>query len=59
VASTAAIGQTQAALRAAHLRYHLLAAEVLTHSQMQHYAELRGYAGGDAKPMRHPGRHHR
>jgi hypothetical protein len=43
--TTAAIGQTQAALRAAHLRYHLLAADVLTHAQMRRYAELRGYHG--------------
>ena len=57
-ASTAAIGQTQAALRAAHLRYHLLAAEVLTLSQMQRYAELRGYQG-EAKSTPHRPGHHR
>src|SRR5215211_3888596 len=41
--ATAQIGQTQAALRATHLRYHLLTAEVLTPDQMQRYAHLRGY----------------
>jgi hypothetical protein len=34
-ASTAAIGQTQAALRATHLRYHLLTADILTPAQIQ------------------------
>jgi hypothetical protein len=56
-ALTAAIGQTRAELRAAHLRYHLLAAEVLTQAQMQRYAELRGYQG-DAKPAPHHPRRH-
>jgi len=46
-AATAQIGQTQAALRATHLRYHLLTVEVLTTDQMQTYARLRGY---DAAP---------
>jgi hypothetical protein len=41
------IGGTQAALRDAHLRYHLLAADLLTPAQLRRYAELRGYAGGD------------
>jgi Spy/CpxP family protein refolding chaperone len=44
--ATAAIGATQAALRAAHLRYHLAQVEVLTPEQVRRYAELRGYAGG-------------
>jgi Spy/CpxP family protein refolding chaperone len=51
---TAAIGQTQGALRAAHLRYHLAQAELLTPEQMHRYAELRGYAGGQG----HSGGHH-
>jgi len=51
---TAAIGRTQAALRAAHLRYHLEQAELLTSDQMRRYAELRGYAGGQG----HSGGHH-
>jgi hypothetical protein len=42
-ASTQAIGSTQAALRAAHLRYHLSTLEVLTPHQVHLYAELRGY----------------
>jgi LTXXQ motif family protein len=42
---TAGIGTTQAALRAAHLKYHLSTAAVLTPTQAQRYAELRGYAG--------------
>jgi hypothetical protein len=44
--ATAAIGAIQAALRAAHLRYHLAQVEVLTAEQVRRYAELRGYAGG-------------
>jgi hypothetical protein len=43
VEATGAIGQTQAQLRAAHLRYHLLTIEVLTSDQLQRYASLRGY----------------
>src|SRR5215213_2147858 len=50
-AATAQIGQTQAALRATHLRYHLLTVEVLTTDQMQTYARLRGYAA--APDQRH------
>jgi hypothetical protein len=41
--ATAAIAQTQGALRAAHLKYHLTMMEVLTPGQVEHYAELRGY----------------
>jgi Spy/CpxP family protein refolding chaperone len=41
---TKAIGETQALLRAAHLKYHLTTAELLTTDQSRHYAELRGYA---------------
>jgi Spy/CpxP family protein refolding chaperone len=48
VQATSAIGTTQAALRAAHLRYHLTMVDVLTPDQMQRYAELRGYRS--AKP---------
>jgi Spy/CpxP family protein refolding chaperone len=56
VASTQAIGATQAALRATHLKYHLLTLDVLTPGQVQFYAELRGYAG----PVQHdPARQHR
>jgi Spy/CpxP family protein refolding chaperone len=53
-ASTEAIGATHAALRQAHLKYHLFTVEVLTPTQIQRYAELRGYKTG----MQHPhGRH--
>jgi len=41
---TAAIGVTQAELREAHLKYHLMTSELLTTAQMQRYAQLRGYA---------------
>ena len=55
--ATAAIGLTQAALRAAHLRYHLAQVEVLTPEQVRRYAELRGYAGS-GHGGGHPRRHH-
>jgi Spy/CpxP family protein refolding chaperone len=42
-AATSAIGVTQAALREAHLRYHLSTAEVLTPEQVVRYNQLRGY----------------
>jgi len=41
---TAAIGRSQAMLRAAHLRYHLAMVEVLTPEQRRRYNELRGYS---------------
>ena len=53
-ASTEAIGATHAALRQAHLKYHLFTVEVLTPTQVQRYAEFRGYKGG----MEHPQRRH-
>jgi hypothetical protein len=46
-AATRAIGATQGALRAAHLRYHLAMVEVLAPEQVQRYGLLRGY--GDAQ----------
>jgi hypothetical protein len=52
-AATAAIGDTQARLRAAHLKYHLSTVELLQPAQLQRYAELRGYAGG-GEPHHHP-----
>jgi hypothetical protein len=54
---SAAIGVTQGALRAAHLKYHLAQAELMTPPQRHHYAELRGYAGGAAPAGHHPGMH--
>jgi Spy/CpxP family protein refolding chaperone len=41
----AAIGATQAELRKAHLKYHLITSGLLTAEQMQNYSRLRGYAG--------------
>jgi hypothetical protein len=40
---TLQIGQTQAKLREAHLRYHLLTVEILTPEQINSYNKLRGY----------------
>jgi hypothetical protein len=48
-AATAEIGDTQAKLRNAHLRYHLSTVAMLQPAQIQRYAELRGYAVGDQK----------
>ena len=42
--ATQDIGETQAHLREAHLRYHLQARAILQPSQIRRYAELRGYA---------------
>jgi len=41
--ATTAIGETQGALRNAHLKYHLATLAVLTDAQARRYAELRGY----------------
>lgn len=43
-AATGAIAVTEAALRTAHLRYHLAMRDVLTPPQLRRYAELRGYS---------------
>jgi Spy/CpxP family protein refolding chaperone len=42
-AATSTIGATQAALREAHLRFHLATVEVLTPEQVARYNEARGY----------------
>jgi hypothetical protein len=55
---TARIGETHAALRATHLRYHLAQIAVLTPAQVRRYAELRGYGGGAHAPAHHPHKHH-
>jgi Spy/CpxP family protein refolding chaperone len=47
-AAAAAAGAAQATLRAAHLRYHIEAAQVLTPDQAGLYARLRGYGDGPA-----------
>ena len=52
-AATYAIGATQGALRAAHLRYHLAMADVLTPEQVRRYAELRGYGAGNGGAQGH------
>jgi hypothetical protein len=49
-ASTAAVAERRVSIRETHLKYHLSTAAVLSPSQMQRYAELRGY--GD-QPMHH------
>jgi hypothetical protein len=54
-AALAAISETQALLRESHLKYHLSTAALLNQSQMQRYAELRGYQRSDS-PEGH--RHH-
>ncbi|MBA3446540.1 MAG: hypothetical protein H0T56_02830 [Pseudaminobacter sp.] len=43
--ATKRIAVAQGELRAAHLRYHLEMARMLTSKQIDHYARLRGYAG--------------
>jgi hypothetical protein len=52
-ALTTEIGATQAQLRAAHLRYHLAALALLQPSQVERYAELRGYRDAGAAPPPH------
>ncbi|WP_445216578.1 Spy/CpxP family protein refolding chaperone [Bradyrhizobium sp. Pa8] len=47
-ASIAAISETQAQLRESHLKYHLTTAALLDQSQLQQYAELRGYQRPDS-----------
>src|SRR5882672_4198405 len=43
ISLTARIGETQGQLRAVHLKYHLVTAELLTPHQNHRYAALRGY----------------
>ncbi|WP_262297149.1 Spy/CpxP family protein refolding chaperone [Microvirga sesbaniae] len=48
-AATDAIGRTHGLLRAAHLKYHLTTAALLTAEQIRQYNQLRGYgASGHA-----------
>jgi Spy/CpxP family protein refolding chaperone len=54
--STQRIGTTQAALRAAHLKYHLSTAEILSPEQVARYNELRGYRS-DGNPHQHHQQH--
>lgn len=53
-----AIGNAQAALRAAHLKYHLATSDVLTPLQVQRYAELRGYSNETQAAHQHGGHQH-
>jgi hypothetical protein len=55
--ATQRIGVTQASLRAAHLKYHLATAAILTPAQIERYEELRGYKGNSAAAPAHQ-RHH-
>jgi hypothetical protein len=50
--ATEAIGQTQAALRETHLKYHLSTLSLLTPTQITRYANLRGYG---EQPQGHHG----
>ena len=52
-AATENIGETQARLRNAHLRYHLQARAILQPSQIRRYAELRGYGAEPQAPAHH------
>jgi hypothetical protein len=56
--SVQAIGSTQAALRTAHLKYHLATLDLLTPMQVRRYAELRGYAAGSGSQHRHGSHRH-
>jgi len=56
--ATRAIGATQAALRTAHLKYHLATLDVLTPTQVKQYAELRGYAAGSHAQQQSGGHQH-
>jgi hypothetical protein len=56
--STQRIGATHAALRAAHLKYHLSTVAVLTPEQVTRYNELRGYTSNAAPSHQHR-QHHR
>mgnify|MGYP003333618754 CR=1 FL=1 len=58
-AETIPIGATQAALRAAHLKYHLTTVAILTPEQVVRYNELRGYTGHAAPAHHHQQMHHR
>jgi hypothetical protein len=51
--ATAAIGETQGALRNAHLKYHLATLDILSPTQVQRYAELRGYQSRGNEHMHH------
>jgi hypothetical protein len=52
-AATAEIGETQAQLRAAHLKYHLSSVAMLQPSQIEQYSALRGYDDGSQNHHHH------
>jgi hypothetical protein len=58
-ATTSAIAVTQGELRESHLKYHLSTAALLTQSQMQQYAALRGYQNKNSDGRHHDGGHQR
>jgi hypothetical protein len=47
------IGATQAALRSAHLKYHLSTVAMLQPSQIQQYSLMRGYDNGSSQEPHH------
>jgi hypothetical protein len=47
------IGATQAALRSAHLKYHLSTVAMLQPSQIQQYSLMRGYDNGSSQEHHH------
>jgi Spy/CpxP family protein refolding chaperone len=51
--TTQRIGATQAALRAAHLKYHLSTVAILTPEQVARYNELRGYEAEEGPTHEH------
>jgi hypothetical protein len=52
-ATTQKIGATQAALRAAHLKYHLSTVAILSVEQVVRYNELRGYKADEGPTQHH------
>jgi len=54
-AAMRAIAAIQAELRTAHLKYHLATAPLLTPTQVQRYAELRGYSSSPQTVHQHGG----
>jgi Spy/CpxP family protein refolding chaperone len=51
--AVALVAVTQGELRETHLKYHLLTAEILNPTQMQKYAELRGYTNSGGHQEHH------
>ena len=58
VEATQAIGATQAALRAAHLKYHVSTLAALKPGQVERYMALRGYANSASPHQSHHRRGH-